>query len=272
MERTLVALLGREDPGLRRKAAEVLGDIGTAAAARALIRAMASVDELTRAHAAWSLGKIGWPGAGSRLVSALDDSSPMVRANALISLLRLRTRGWDDRLDRLLEDRNSAVRANAALACGVLGLKRMAARLTALLADPVPYVRRNALRGLFELGGSALKTGLSKVGVDGEADGLTGLSKAILAGELVKWRKVSRSSFVRVVLHDLARNPVPGERVLLIAVSGEIRAMASDENGEVREERIEPGPCALEFAEGSYSGSIDGRPAARPWRRTKRRP
>ncbi len=61
--------------GLKRNAAVVLGNVGTADDVDALTRALDDPEPLVREHAAWALGQIGSPAATEALRSRAPDTS-----------------------------------------------------------------------------------------------------------------------------------------------------------------------------------------------------
>jgi HEAT repeat protein len=56
-----------EPPAMKRNAAVVLGNVGTAADADVLTRALDDPEPLVRQHAAWALGRVGGADAAIRL-------------------------------------------------------------------------------------------------------------------------------------------------------------------------------------------------------------
>src|SRR5262245_20251157 len=93
VEHWLEALKGR-DPNARRKAAEVLGNVGPIdpRAVPALIGAVKDRDARVRDAAVLSLSKIGPPAASAEaaLQEAAKDDDPAVRSHAAAALSRVR--------------------------------------------------------------------------------------------------------------------------------------------------------------------------------------
>ncbi|GJG87323.1 hypothetical protein tb265_25040 [Gemmatimonadetes bacterium T265] len=81
--------------GLKRNAAVVLGNVGTAEDVPVLVAALEEPEPLVRAHAAWALGEIGTPGAldalRARAVVELDASVAAELRAALGRVLERRT-------------------------------------------------------------------------------------------------------------------------------------------------------------------------------------
>ncbi|HET9672808.1 MAG TPA: Npt1/Npt2 family nucleotide transporter, partial [Actinomycetota bacterium] len=145
-----VAAAGLDDPdvGVRRVAAELLGDLDPAETLPSLVRAVRDEDPDVRATALRSLVRTGAAGAADEVPALLEDPAPEVRLAALDALAALRA-DWA-RARPLLGDPDPLVRARAA---SVL-LERGGADLEAestfaeLTASPDPVVRAAAYRAL----------------------------------------------------------------------------------------------------------------------------
>jgi HEAT repeat protein len=177
IERELAVLTGARRPWRRATAAFRLGDIGSEAAAPALIAALRDRDRDTRIAAARSLGRLRVPEAGPELVAAAAEgrapdalvrwallqvgppvlpelrsllSSPSEREQAaalqLIGLLG----GPSDasEAEERLRDSSSLVRTQAARALGRLGGERNLPALLDALEDRIPSVRAAAATAL----------------------------------------------------------------------------------------------------------------------------
>ena len=177
-----VAIGGMSDPdvGVRRVAAQLLGDLAGAGGAEALASGLDDEDAEVRATALYSLGRIGAFGAADGIPDRLADPVPEVRLAALHAVGALRADAAV-RARPLLEDPDGIVRAHAAgilLADGAVDgqgeavLDRLtrspfaearaaayealassqspeaAARARGGLVDPVPSVRAEAARAV----------------------------------------------------------------------------------------------------------------------------
>ncbi|MFB6195015.1 MAG: HEAT repeat domain-containing protein [Haloplanus sp.] len=163
-----------ESPSIRKRAAEILGDVvdDEPQAVDALVRvAQSDDDEEVRGAAIDALDSIG-SDAIERLVAEMAgvdaDGADWVRAEAYVKTLSadrdelrmaaanaLRRLGDASTLPALtdtLDDPNPRVRARAARACGAIGDERAAPALAERLDDPVGPVRREAADALAAIG------------------------------------------------------------------------------------------------------------------------
>ncbi|MGA7075782.1 MAG: HEAT repeat domain-containing protein [Halobacteriota archaeon] len=88
----LIKALGyKKDSGVRRDAAEALGEVGDSRAVEPLVWALNDEDSLVRRDAAGTLKKIGDSRAVEPLIRALNDEDTYVRRDAEEALDKL---GW----------------------------------------------------------------------------------------------------------------------------------------------------------------------------------
>ena len=146
-----VAIGGMSDPdvGVRRVAAQLLGDLDVPGGAEALTSALDDEDAEVRATALYSLGKIGAFGAADGIPDRLSDPVPEVRLAALHALGSLRADSAA-RARPLLADPDGIVRAHAAgilLAGGAVDGQGEAV-LDRLTRSPYPEARAAAYEAL----------------------------------------------------------------------------------------------------------------------------
>jgi hypothetical protein len=148
---SIAALMSRPEVVLRRKAVEVLGELGGDRARAALIAALGDEDALVRGLAAWGLGKIGGPGVAPALVEALDDHGWSVAIDAAGALARLADPETGEALCQALDDTRGIVHleANLLLAAAATGAPCALPRsITAFRTSQVPVVRSAAARAI----------------------------------------------------------------------------------------------------------------------------
>jgi HEAT repeat protein len=144
----VAAGLDDPDPGVRRVAAELLGDLDPAETLPALERAVADDDPDVRATALRSLVRAGAAGAADIVPERLEDPAAEVRLAALDALAALRA-DWS-RARPLLHDEEPLVRARAASVLLERGGDDTEAKETfaALARSPDAVVRAAAYRAL----------------------------------------------------------------------------------------------------------------------------
>ncbi|QEH38713.1 HEAT repeat protein [Aquisphaera giovannonii] len=109
-------LLADSDAEVRAQAARVLGEVGDAAAGKALIPRLADESPRVRSFAAIAIGRLGTPGAGPALIEMLrenDDGDPYLRHAGVMGLAGLKDRSA---LDAARKDGSRAVRRAAVVA------------------------------------------------------------------------------------------------------------------------------------------------------------
>lgn len=150
----LIPLLDDPEVGVRWKAAEALGKLGTPAVEplAANLR-IGSVD--ARWMAAVALGEIGDPRAIPALMGALDDDDAYVRSRAALALAAI---GEPARAEviAVLSSGNERVRRGAVIALGKLGEEGSITALIEALRDPDGEVRQQACVALGDIGKPAV--------------------------------------------------------------------------------------------------------------------
>lgn len=150
----LAALLTDPESGVRWKAVEALGKLGSPAVGP-LTESLKSNDPDVRWMAAVALGDIGDPAAIPALEEVLDDPDTYVRSRAALALAAI---GEPARagLITALRDGNERVRWSAALALGNIGGESAVAALIGALRDPDRNVRQRAVSALGDIGDAAV--------------------------------------------------------------------------------------------------------------------
>lgn len=122
----LLALLASEDPDVRAHAVELVGLLGDASHAEALIRSLHDTSAEVRGRAALALGRLGASAAAVGLRAALDDRVPAVRGDAAFALGRLRDSEAVTQLVRLAREDSFAPARAAADALARIDGRRLA--------------------------------------------------------------------------------------------------------------------------------------------------
>ena len=144
----LVKALGAQEPKMRRRAAEILGNIRDQKAAPALADALNDRDAVVRRKAAEALGKVCDSKEARGLVKARNDADPSVRRKAAEALERMRGKTAVQRLMKALGDEKAPVREKAAEALGRLRERGAVPQLIKALDDPCVDVAYAAARSL----------------------------------------------------------------------------------------------------------------------------
>jgi len=150
----LAALLKDEESGVRWKAVEALGKMGSPAVGP-LTESLQSPDPDVRWMAAVALGDIGDPAAIPALMGALEDPDTYVRSRAALALAAIGKPARAGLIARL-RDGNERVRWGAALALGSIGGESAVAALIGALRDPEEEVRERARGALGDIGDAAV--------------------------------------------------------------------------------------------------------------------
>jgi len=191
----LLRALENESVRIRRKAAEVLGNIKDKVTVPGLLQALYDSDDLVCHNAALALGQIGFPSIVGLLKVLKDEKEEKVRKEAAFALgVTERFEAIQDLLKTLREDQVKAIRLEAAIALGrightdaLTGLRdsllhddEADVRLRAAISlaqiehpDAIPWlldalgdtdkeVRRNAILALGQIGNPAALPGLNE--------------------------------------------------------------------------------------------------------------
>ena len=152
----LIDALSDEDPRMRLAIIDLLGEIGEADSASALVGTLRDPEWRVRWRAADALGKLGDSSAVQDLLDMLTDSSKDVRVSAAWALGRIGHASAVDGLIKLLHDREWRVRWGAAEALWEIG-EPAVPQLIERLQDKDDYVRRAAMRALAQIGAPAIE-------------------------------------------------------------------------------------------------------------------
>lgn len=150
----LAALLRDPESGVRWKATEALGKLGSPAVGP-LTESLRSENVDTRWMAAVALGDIGDPEAVPALIEVLNDEDTYVRSRAALALGAIGEPA-QGRLIADLSTENRRVRWGAALALGKIGGANAVDALIGALLDPDGEVRQRAASALGDIGEPAL--------------------------------------------------------------------------------------------------------------------
>ncbi|MCE5338949.1 MAG: HEAT repeat domain-containing protein [Methanomicrobiaceae archaeon] len=170
----LAALLRDPESGVRWKATEALGKLGSPAVVP-LIESLQSENVDVRWMAAIALGDIGDPGAVPALVEALNDEDTYVRSRAALALAAIGEPAREDLISSLRAG-NSRVRVGVALALGRLGGENSVVALIDALRDPNEEVQQRAASALGDISEPAVPSLLSALRTDEE-----GLRQGVIA-------------------------------------------------------------------------------------------
>ena len=199
----LFSALTSNSPGIKEKAATILGKMRDIRAVPALINALKDSNARVREHVASALGELRDIQAVPALINTLKDSNARVREHVATALGRLRDkRAYDQILDTLLNDESLKVREHALQALAQLGDKRAYQQildiihkstnlklrteavaalgktgddralpvLLQFLSDPVENVRLHAVHGLASLGNKKALPALHRLADDASED------------------------------------------------------------------------------------------------------
>ncbi len=160
----LAALLSDPESGVRWKAVEALGKLGSPAVGP-LTESLQNGDADVRWMAAVALGDIGDPAAVPALMKALNDTDTYARSRAALALAAIGEPARDGLLTSL-RDGNERVRWGAALALGSIGGESAVAALVGALRDPDPEVRQQACGALGDIGEAAVPSLIEALATD----------------------------------------------------------------------------------------------------------
>ncbi|MGB3519395.1 MAG: HEAT repeat domain-containing protein, partial [Elainellaceae cyanobacterium] len=159
---SLVKALEDPDWNLRRRAAEVLGTIGSEVAIPSLIKALKDSNLNVYRSAAEALVSIDSEVTIPRLLKAIEDSDYYIRRRAAEVLGIIGSEAAIPSLIKALKDLNWDVRRSAAEALGAIGSEAAIPGLLKALEDSDEYVRRSAAKVLGAIGSEAAIPGLFK--------------------------------------------------------------------------------------------------------------
>ncbi|PKL61184.1 MAG: PBS lyase [Methanomicrobiales archaeon HGW-Methanomicrobiales-2] len=162
----LAALLADPETGVRWKATEALGRLGSVAIGP-LTESLKSESVDVRWMAAVALGDIGEAEAIPALMEALNDEDTYVRSRVALALGAIGEAAREG-LIAALNDRNERVRWGAALALGSIGGEEAATALIGALHDPDGDVRQRAADALADIGEPAVPLLLAALRTDEE--------------------------------------------------------------------------------------------------------
>jgi cyclophilin family peptidyl-prolyl cis-trans isomerase/HEAT repeat protein len=108
-------LLADDDPGIRARAALVLGQIADPTSTQDLVKAAGDATPEVRARAAYAMGLIAEPSTVEALVRLAGDDAPQVRAATAEALGRIHDAAGTPAVRALLNDPEMSVRAASAL-------------------------------------------------------------------------------------------------------------------------------------------------------------
>ncbi len=149
----LVATLGNHgDPGVRRKAAISLGEIGSPEAVGPLRNALNDTTVYVQTSAVQALGSIGDAVSVEALCVALKEADRGIRHEAALALGATGAAASVEPLCAALKDVDEVVQGAAALSLGNLGDTRAIDPLCVVLNDPSENVRSAAAEALGKIG------------------------------------------------------------------------------------------------------------------------
>ena len=177
----LIAALRDSDAGVRRAAAQSLGNIESPRAVDGLIGVLRDSDVEVRRAAVWALGEIEDRRAVDALIPMLKDADPEVRKSAAWALGNIEDPRAADALAGALRDESVEVRKTAAWALGELELTAAPAALIEAMKDADPEVRKSAVWSVGQMGDAravpALRGMLADISVEVRIGSIQALSE-----------------------------------------------------------------------------------------------
>ncbi len=169
----LLKALQSDNKKLRRYAAEILGETGSARAIDGLVAALKDTDREVKEKAALALGKIGAPRAVEPLLEALTTLDRFVSGCAAAALRQMADESALEGLLEALKHEYSWVRDGAAAALGALKSERAVDSLVKLLKGVYPSargslgdgprLRSSAIQALGQIGGDKAVAALIEI-------------------------------------------------------------------------------------------------------------
>ncbi len=257
----LAAALKDPIAGVRRAAANSLGNLEDRRAVPALVAAINDDDPEVREAVTEALGEFEDLRAVGALQSRLDDPVPSVRKSALQGLSRFdREHAQASWFRPWLSDRDADARATAARALGELEDKASVGALVGLLADPSSDVRQAAVSALGEFHDPASVEALVRAVGDADASVREQALNALHEFELTTApaqvltalddsEPEIRASAARLVGQMGDRRGVGPLRGLLVDADKDVRGAAVEALSEIRD------PAAIEALVGALKSS-----------------
>jgi HEAT repeat protein len=161
-ERVTQTLASHNDPVVRARAAEALGEFLTGAGTSPLTTALThDADPRVRVAAARALDRLNMPGVSGDLATAMSDSDSTVRLAALSTATHLHAFTDIGAITRLLGDTDPLVRRHAASALGARRAKDgVSGLITLLTQDSDPIARAEAAHALGLIGDASARDAL----------------------------------------------------------------------------------------------------------------
>lgn len=148
----LLEILPAQDPLIRQRAIEALGQAGDKSVAETLEQILAEdKSEDVRAAAAKALGELGDPESIAALEESLHDTFN-IRVKSVIALGAIKNESAVPTLTSLLRDQLPEIRYHAALSLADIGHTKSIHQIEPLAADSSTMVSRGALKALKKLG------------------------------------------------------------------------------------------------------------------------
>ena len=147
----LISLLNHKNPELIKRAALILGEVGTRQAADPLMKLLRHPSVAVRMTAATALGRVKVIRSIPILIGALEDEDPRVQYEAAKALYQYRPYSIELLMESL-ESSNEDMVINAISVLAKIGTPEVIKVLGALNDHPSGVVRMEAVRGLGEIG------------------------------------------------------------------------------------------------------------------------
>ncbi len=153
----LLAAVEADDPLVRRRAAQALGQLGDIRNRGALVARLGDANTLVRFNAAAALATMGDADGIRFLFAALENDDPILRANAVRYLTEVQrhSSSVQTQLLQALRHDSPLARAGSAQVLGDAGVTVALAELIEATRDASPEVRRSAAIALGKLGSTA---------------------------------------------------------------------------------------------------------------------